>query len=79
MPGADIFFFLQILQLKWEGFKNDELKSMPSNLLCGTDNKLLYSAIKSFDPSGIRLPFVVVADKEWEYSLCFIRLQDWHW
>ena len=58
------FLFLTDPALKWEGFKNEELKSLPANLFCGYDNKLLYSDFKSFDPSGIRLPFVVVADRE---------------
>ena len=57
------FLFLTDPSLKWEGFKNEDLKSLPANLLCGTDNKILNSAFKSFDPSGIRLPFVVMADK----------------
>ncbi len=57
------FLFLTDPAARWEGFKNEELRSMPSNLLCGTDNKLLYSAIKSFDTTGIRLPFVVMAKR----------------
>ncbi len=56
------FLFLTDPALKWEGFKNEELKSLPANLFCGYDNKLLYSDFKSFDSSDIRLPFVVVAD-----------------
>jgi hypothetical protein len=58
------FLFLTDPAIKWEGFNNEELKSLPANLLCGYDNKLLYSDFKSFDSSGIRLPFVVVADRK---------------
>jgi hypothetical protein len=58
------FLFLTDPVLKWEGFKNEELKSLPANLLCGYDNTILYSDFKSFDSSGIRLPFVVVADRK---------------
>jgi hypothetical protein len=57
------FLFLTDPDLKWEGFTSAELKSLPANLICGYDNKLLYSDLKSFDSSGVRLPFVIVADR----------------
>jgi hypothetical protein len=57
------FLFLTDPSLKWGGFKNEELKSLPANLVTGTDNRILNSSFKSFDPSGLRLPFVVMADK----------------
>jgi hypothetical protein len=57
------FLFLTDPSLKWPGFKNEELKSMPSNLLCGYDNTLLHSIFMSCDPAGVRLPFVIMANK----------------
>jgi len=58
------FLFLTDPAIKWDGFKKEELESLPANLLCGYDNKLLYSDFKSIDPSGIRLPFVILTDRK---------------
>ncbi len=57
------FLFLTDPSLKWGGFKNEDLKTLPANLLCANDSKLLNSSFCSLDPSGIRLPFVVMTDK----------------
>lgn len=58
------FLFLTDPAIKWDGFKKEELESLPANLLCGYDNKLLYSDFKSIDPSGIRLPFIIITDRK---------------
>ena len=57
------FIFLTDPSAKWEGFSEGQLKTLPFNLLCGHDNPVSNTAISSLDPTGIRLPFVVLTDK----------------
>jgi hypothetical protein len=58
------FLFLTDPLQKWEGFENDELKSMPANLLIGHDNRIINLTAESLGSEGAGLPFVVMADKE---------------
>jgi hypothetical protein len=58
------FLMLTDPSLNWGGFNNEALRTLPSNLLCSTDSKLLNSWFCSLDPSGVRLPFVVMTDKD---------------
>ena len=49
--------------VKWSGFSPLELKSMPSNILSGHDNRILPGVFNSSETCEIRLPYVVMADK----------------
>ncbi len=53
------FIFLADPASKWEGFRPDELKRMPENLISAHDREIL---IKTFGKE-IKLPFVAVSDK----------------
>jgi transglutaminase-like putative cysteine protease len=57
------FVFLTDPGNKWVGFKTEELKNLPSGLLCGSDRIILGKSfnINSSDPE--KLPFVAVCDK----------------
>jgi hypothetical protein len=57
------FLFLTDPSLKWDGFNNGELKKMPAKLLCGHDDKIPLQTFKYVDSSGIKLPYVVLTDK----------------
>ncbi len=57
------FIVLTDPDLKWTGFSVEELKSMPANILFAHDNKIMYGPVKSSESCGIRLPYVVMADK----------------
>jgi hypothetical protein len=57
------FIFLTDPSVIWEGFTEEQLKTLPYNLLFGHDIAASNSAIASLDATGIRLPFVVLTDK----------------
>lgn len=64
------FIFLTDASLKWKGFSDELLNLLPSNLLFGNDNAALNSALLQLDPTGIRLPFVVMTDKSGNILYC---------
>jgi hypothetical protein len=64
------FIFLTDTSVKWDGFSNESLKSLPSNLLCAHDTLVLNDKLKTLDPTGIRLPFVIMTDKNGNILYC---------
>jgi transglutaminase-like putative cysteine protease len=57
------FLFFTDPSTNWKGFNNEELNTMPANTLCGCDEKILQRSFRFIDSSEIKLPYVVMADK----------------
>lgn len=57
------FIILTDPEVRWEGFSQAELKSMPVNILYGKDRKILHDGIRSSRTDEVKFPYVIMADK----------------